>query len=379
MIGEHTPSRSWVVHSPWILLLFAVVVLTSLGLSAIYSASQSFQDSAYLILRKQIIWLGLSIVACMVVSRVNLDWLREHALLIYILTVLGLIVVLIPGIGIKVNGAQRWLGLGPVRIQVSEFAKLGLVFTLSHYLAVNQREIRCIWKGFLMPCILIGIVFALIMKEPDYGTAFLCALVGMTLLFLAGCRLRFLLPCIALGLAGFSAMVYHDPVRLRRVVSYLDVEANRADSSYQLYQGIMAFRAGGIEGVGLGQGRQQMSFLPEAHTDFIFAIIGEERGLIYTTGIVIVFLAIFLLLIFNAKRSPNLFHYCLITGGCLIIVFQALINVGVVTGCLPTKGMSLPFISYGGSNLMTMFILLGVFINIFRTWNKPAITEPREL
>jgi cell division protein FtsW len=351
----------------------------SLGLSAIYSASQSFQDSAYLILRKQIIWLILSLFACVFVSQINLDWLRKHALLIYLLSVLGLVLVLIPGIGIKVNGAQRWLGLGPIRIQVSEFAKLGLVFSLSHYLAVNQREIKSFWKGFLFPCILIGIVFALIMKEPDYGTAFLSALVGMTLLFLAGCRLRFLMPCVLAGIAAFSALVYHDPVRIRRVISFLNVEENRTDSSYQLYQGIMAFQAGGINGVGLGQGRQQMSFLPEAHTDFIFAVIGEERGILYTSGIVFIFLAIFLLLIFNAKRASNMFHYALITGGCLLIVCQALINIGVVTGCLPTKGMSLPFISYGGSNLMVMFILIGLFINIFRSWNKPAISKPLEL
>lgn len=379
MAQEHSHSKSWVVHSPWIPLAFAVIILISLGLSAIYSASQSFQDSAFLILRKQLIWLGLSFFACFFVTRIKLEWLRQYALLIYILSVIGLLVVLVPGIGIKVNGAQRWLGLGPVRLQVSEFAKIGLVFALSHYLAVNQRELGSFWKGFLFPCILIGIIFGLIMKQPDYGTAFLCALVGMTLLFLAGCKLRYLVPCILAGIIMFAALVYHDPVRLRRVVSYLNVEENRADSSYQLYQGIMAFRAGGVEGVGLGQGRQQMSFLPEAHTDFIFAIIGEEMGLIYTTGIVLVFLTIFLILIFNAKRSPNLFHYSLITGGCLMIVFQALINMGVVTGCLPTKGMSLPFISYGGSNLMVMFILFGLFINIFRSWNKPAIENPREL
>ena len=306
MPHEHSQSKSWVVHSPWIPLAFSIVVLVSLGLSAIYSASQSFQDSAFLILRKQIIWLGLSLVVCFVVAQIKLEWLRKYALVIYILSVIGLIIVLIPGIGIKVNGAQRWLGLGPIRLQVSEFAKIGLVFALSHYLAINQRDLGSFWKGFLFPCILIGVIFALIMKQPDFGTAFLCALVGMTLLFLAGCKLRYFIPCILAGLSLFAAMVYHDPVRLKRVISYLNVEENRADSSYQLYQGIMAFRAGGVDGVGLGQGRQQMSFLPEAHTDFIFAIIGEEMGLIYTTGIVFVFLTIFLLLIFRLmKQSQN--------------------------------------------------------------------------
>ena len=173
--------------------------------------------------------------------------------------------------------------------------------------------------------------------------------------------------------------MYHDPVRLQRITSFLDVEGNRSDSSYQLWQGILAFGAGGVQGVGLGAGRQQMSFLPEAHTDFIFAIVGEELGLVFTLGVVTLFMTLFFVGVLQLKRAPNLYQYLLVMGALLFLTLQALINIGVVTGCLPTKGMSLPFISYGGSNLVFMFVLTGIILNGFRAWELPVLRRQREL
>ena len=199
------------------------------------------------------------------------------------------------------------------------------------------------------------------------------------MLFLAGVRLKFLIPTALAALALFAVAIYNDPVRLQRITSFLDVEGNRDDTAYQLWQGILAFGAGGLHGVGLGEGRQQLSFLPEAHTDFIFAIVGEEGGLFFTSGVVLLFMTIFFIGVLQLKRAPDLYQYLLVMGALLFITLQALINIGVVTGCLPTKGMSLPFISYGGSNLVLMFVLIGIILNGFRSWEMPALRRQREL
>ena len=173
---------------------------------------------------------------------------------------------------------------------------------------------------------------------------------------------------------SFALILYSNRFKsgnlLSRITSFLDVESNRSDSGCQLWQGIIAFGVGGIEGVGLGSRQQQMSFLPEAHTDFIFSIIGEELGLFFSMGVALLFLALLILVLFQLKYAPNLYQYLLVLGSLLMIEFQALINMGVVIGCLPTKGMSLPFISYGGSNLVLMFILIGVILNCLCHWSK---------
>ncbi|MFP6854810.1 MAG: FtsW/RodA/SpoVE family cell cycle protein, partial [Opitutales bacterium] len=275
-------------------------------------------------------------------------------------------------------GAQRWLGIGPVRLQVSEFAKIGLVVAMAHYLGLNQREKTTFLKGFIIPCCLIGGICCLVLLQPDFGTTFLLGTVGALLLFQAGANLRYLIPSVILATGLFSTLVYLDPVRLRRITSFLDVEGNLNDGAYQLWQGILAFGAGGLTGVGLGRGRQQLFFLPEAHTDFIFAVIGEELGLV-SSCVVLLFLAMFVVVSWHARNAPRLFDFLLLQGSLFAVTLQALINVGVVTGCLPTKGMSLPFISYGGSNLVVTFIFVGFIINVMRSWNRPVLTAVREL
>ena len=199
------------------------------------------------------------------------------------------------------------------------------------------------------------------------------------MMFHSGTSLKWLLPVAGLALTAFSVLVYFDPVRLRRVTSFLDVEANAGDSAYQLWQGMLAFGVGGLNGVGLGMGRQQVHFLPEAHTDFIFPVIGEELGLFFTLTIVGCFLLLFSCVFLRLRQSPKLFEYLLAMGAILFVSLQAIINMGVVTGSMPTKGMSLPFISYGGSNLMVSFLLLGFVINVLRTMDSPKVLSPREI
>lgn len=356
-----------------------VISLTLLGLVILFSASQAMHSDATVLLRKQVIWLFVALLAGCFTFCIDLDRLRPYAYVLAAGSLLLLILVLIPGIGVRVNGAQRWMDFGFMRLQVSEVGKLGLLLVLAHYLTRYRRRLDSFVFGYVIPCAFVGVFCGLIMLEPDFGTAFLCGLVGGLLMFLGNVRLRFLIPTALVGIALFSLAVYLDPVRLQRVTSFLDVEGNRGDSAYQLWQGILAFGSGGIPGVGLGAGRQQLSFLPEAHTDFIFAVIGEELGLVFTAGVVVLFMTLYFVSILQLKHALNLYQYLLVVGSILFITLQVLINIGVVTGCLPTKGMSLPFISYGGSNLVCMFAFIGIILNGFQTWEMPTLIRGRDL
>ncbi len=361
------------------LLLACVFALVVLGLTILYSASRAAPAEAMNLLGRQVIWVGLAGVSCMVAAHLPLERLRSLSWLFFLGSMVLLVLVLIPGIGAEVNGSWRWIQFGPVNLQASEFSKIGLVFCLAHYLAHHQRHRKSFLRGFLVPMALIGAWSILILLQPDFGTAALCGVVGFTLLFLFGTRLRYLLPSVSLAGAAFSVLVYLDPVRRARILAFVDVEGNRSGSSYQLYQGLLAFASGGITGKGLGNGRQQMHYLPEAHTDFIFAIVGEELGLVTTLGTVGLYIVLFLVGLRLLSRAPNLHQFLLVQGALLLIIYQALINLGVVTGLLPTKGMSLPFVSYGGSNLVVMFFFIGILLNAHRNWSKPSWTRPREL
>ena len=365
------PARRTLTITPASVILVCVAALLAIGLAVLFSASSPIKGGPYAYLYKQLIFLALALGAGWVVARADLEQVRKFAWPAAGLALLGLGLVLLPHVGISVKGSRRWLGLGGMRMQVSEFAKLALVFSLAHYLALAQNRLADFWRGFALPVAWIGVFAGLILLEPDFGTAFLTGAIGMIMLFLAGARLKFLLPSIGVALTGFVVLVLHNPNRLRRITSFLDVEANRGDGAYQLWQAILAFASGGVDGVGLGNGRQQQAILPEAHTDFIFAILGEELGLLFTLLVVGLFITIFIAGLMHVRRAPNLFQFLLVTGCLLLICLQAIINLGVVTGMLPTKGMSLPFISAGGSNLLLMGLLVGVIINTQRTWERP--------
>jgi cell division protein FtsW len=359
--------------NPASLILFCVAALTILGVTILFSASVSFRQDPYFFLKRQIIWIGIALAVGLIVSRINLKWVRPMSWWIAGLLLIGLVIVLIPGIGVYVNGSRRWLDFGLMRFQVSEIAKVAMILSLAHYLGANQKLIPTFWRGFVLPCAWIALFCGLIIVEPDYGTAMLCGAIGFSMLLLAGVRLIYLIPSLLGGIGFLAVAIFYNPVRLARITSFLDIEGNRSDGAYQLWQAILAFGAGGVDGVGLGNGRQQMAFLPEAHTDFIFAIAGEELGLFFTLGTVLLFMVIFVAGIFHLRKAPNLFQYLLIAGCLLLLTLQALINLGVVTGCLPTKGMSLPFISYGGSNLILMAIVIGLIANTHILWRSPAL------
>jgi cell division protein FtsW len=342
-------------------ILVCVAFLCTLGLITVFSAKAAF-------FWKQVLGMGLGVGAGLVVSRLNLEYARRHVLVIAAAVVFLLLLVAVPGIGISVNGSRRWLGAGPVRFQISELAKVGLVFVLAHYLALNQSRMGDITRGFFIPLGIIGLAGGLIMLQPDFGTAALVGAVGVSMLFLAGARWSYIFTSVGLGVVGFTLAVLHNPNRLARFLAFLDVEGNKQGGTYQVYQSFLAFAAGGVDGVGLGQGRQQIYFLPEAHTDFIFAIVGEELGLVVTLFTVTAFALIFICGLIHLRRAPNLFQYLLVAGSLLFIDLQAVINIGVVTGRLPTKGMSMPFVSAGISNLVLMGMLVGLIVNTRRSW-----------
>lgn len=351
-------------------ILVCACALAVLGLMAVFSAT-AFRSSTFF--WKQILGLGLAAGAGFFVSRLDLEYCRRHVWLIAGGALLLLLLVAVPGIGISVNGSRRWLGAGPIRFQVSELAKLGVIFVLAHYLALNQSRMMEFKHGFLLPLGVIGTFAGVNMLQPDFGTTALVGAVGLVLLFLAGARWFYILVSAAGGIGFFTVAVMLNPNRLNRFLGFLDIEGNKQDQTFQLYQAILAIASGGVTGVGLGQGRQQVHYLPEAHTDFIFAIVGEELGLIATLGTVALFLTIFVCGLLHLRRAPNQFQYLLVAGCILIVALQSIVNLGVVTGCLPTKGMSMPFVSAGMSNLLLMGILIGVLVNTRRAWSRDHV------
>ncbi len=377
MASERTPDSplSRLIANPVAVIVVCAVGLTFLGLTILFSASISLKQDPYFYLDKQVVGVVAAGFLCFLTSRINLDYARRASPWIAGVALMLLVLVLIPHLGVSVKGSRRWLGYGSARLQVSEFAKLAMVFCLAHYLALNQTRIGDLKRGYLYPLGIIGAFAGLIILEPDFGTAALALSVGLILLFLSGAKWRYILPTIAISLAAFALLVANNPNRLRRFTAFMDVEGNKQGGTYQLYQSLEAFAAGGTSGAGLGQGRQQINFLPEAHTDFIFAVVGEELGMWVTLGVVGVFGIMFLAGLSHLRRAPNMFHFLLATGCLLLMCLQAIINLGVVTGMLPTKGMSLPFISAGLSNLLLMGLLIGILMNTQRTWGRASLPQ----
>lgn len=373
------PNRGRFSFNPAAVIVVCAIGLVFLGLTILFSATVSFRGGPYSYLAKQVVGVLMAFVTAFVVSRIDLEYARRHVWVFGGIVALLLVLVAIPGIGIEVKGSRRWLGFGPFRFQVSELGKIAMVFCLAHYLALNQTRIGEFKRGYVYPLGIIGIFAGLIILEPDFGTSALVCAVGGILLFLAGAKWRYVLPSAGIALAGFAVMVMHNENRLRRFLAFLDVEGNKQAGTYQLWQSLLAFAVGGTEGVGLGQGRQQLNFLPEAHTDFIFAVIGEELGLPFTLGVVAIFTLMFVAGFIHLRRAPNLFQYLLVTGTILLISLQAIINLGVVTGSLPTKGMSMPFISAGLSNLLLMGMLIGIILNTQRTWSRTGLGGRRAM
>jgi cell division protein FtsW len=315
----------------------------------------------------QLHWFLLGLICC--VAAACLDYRRLKRISPWLLgfSVLLLILVFAPVIGHASHGAHRWIsGPGLPQFQSSELAKLALILFLAAYGDRYQRQMAGFKKGLAIPGAVIALVLGLIFVEPDRGCTILLASVCGVMMIVAGVRLSYLVLPVALLIAGLAVSFLHDPMRMRRIMAWLHPDQNQGGAGYQAREAMIALGSGGWLGLGLGNGRQKLGFVPEHHTDFIFSIIGEELGLVVTMGVVLLFVVLAICGVLIARRSCDAFGLLLGTGLTFMIGLQAFINMGVVTSMLPNKGMPLPFISYGGSNLVLMMISVGLLISISR-------------
>jgi cell division protein FtsW len=358
------------------LILLTVGVIMLFSTSAMY-AKDRYGDAHYL-LKRQLAWLILGGIGCVMTASLPYVKLRGICVPLLVVALLLAAAVLIPGIGVKVGGARRWLSLGALRFQPSEFVKLALIVWLAHWLTMEKRRLDRFGRGFAIPMAVVGVALLLVLAEPDFGSTALLGSVAFAMMFCAGVRLRFLLPTVLAGAGGFLALMIHSPERSRRLLAFLDLEKYKQGAGYQVWQAILAFGSGGVNGLGLGNSRQKMFYLPEAHTDFIFPIIGEELGLVGTLAILACFGVLVACGFCVSLKASDLFGQYLGLGTVLLIALQALINIGVVTAWLPTKGLPLPFISFGGSNLLLNMICVGLLLSIFRHGLTETESEEQE-
>jgi cell division protein FtsW len=350
-------------------LVFCVASLLALGMVMLYSSSMAQVGTHYLVM--QLVWCGVGLVLCAAAASGDYRWLKKIAWPLLGLAVVLLVLVLVPHIGMKVKGARRWLGHGGIRLQPSELAKLALIIAVAYYGEYYQRQMPTWKRGILAPGLFIAVVLGLIFVEPDRGCTVLLASVSAMMLLIAGVQWKFMLPPVVAAALGLAVSLWHDPMRTKRIFGWLYLEEHKADVGYQAYQAMLALGAGGWTGLGLGNGRQKLGFVPEQHTDFILSIIGEELGLITTLLVVVAFVAILVCGIYIALHAADNFGLLLGSGVAFLIGLQAFINIGVVTSALPNKGLPLPFISYGGSNLLVMLTCVGLLLSIARRARAP--------
>jgi cell division protein FtsW len=340
-----------------------VLGLLALGLVMLYSLSP-LQDNLKIVTH-QLVAAGIGLVAAIVMAMIDYRRLRAWSWVLGLAAVALLVAVLIPGVGYKANGARRWFRLGSFQCQPSDFAKVALLVGLAHYGAWGEARMRTFRRGVVYPALAIGPVLVLLFAEPDWGTALLLGAVSAVVLLVAGVRWSYLLPPALLAAAFIGVLLAMNPMRSDRVHSWLHLEETKDAVGYQAWQARLALGVGGVTGVGLDHSRQKR-FVPEHRTDFIYAIIGEEFGLAGSAAVLTAFLVFFICGLFIASRAPDRFGLLLGTGISFLIGLQALINIGVVTGALPNKGLALPFVSYGGTNLIVMLFCTGILISIAR-------------
>jgi len=355
-------------------LVFCVTALLSLGLVMLYSSSMPEDGSRFV--KVQLLWAGLGFLACVATALVDYRLLKRIAVPLLVLSVILLALVFVPHVGIHRNGASRWLGYQKISLfQPSEVAKLALIIALAWYGERYQRQMSTWKRGVLIPGFLISVVLGLVFLEPDRGTTMLLASVSGTMLLVSGVRWRSILPPVFVGLVGMGISLSRDGMRSQRILGWWDLEKHKSGVGYQAYEAMLALGAGGWTGLGLGNSRQKLGFVPEHHTDFIFSIIGEELGLIATVLVIFAFIAIVVCGIYIAVQAPDNFGLLLGSGISFMIGLQAFINIGVVTSALPNKGLPLPFISYGGSNLLLMLTSIGLILGIARQAREPENAE----
>ncbi|CAM2745593.1 cell division protein ftsW [Legionella steigerwaltii] len=362
-------SRPISLYDKW--LISVVIGLLIIGLMMVASSSvmistKYFHQPFHFLIR-QACYLFAGLMIALIVIRTDSSFWERISMPMLLICLLLLLIVLIPGIGRTVNGSRRWLALGPIGIQVSELAKLTMIFYLSGYLVRQQKAVSNSILGFIKPMVILGVVSFLLLLEPDFGATVVISGTVMAMLFLAGVKLRYYIGLMFVVMAALAFLAVSSPYRVARLTAFLDPWADQYNSGYQLTQSLIAFGRGGWFGAGLGESIQKLLYLPEAHTDFLFAVLAEELGLI---GILMVMILYTILVIrgmtiaYNAYVQERLFASYTAYGLTFWLGLQAAINMGVNSGLLPTKGLTLPLMSYGGASMVINCVVIALLLRI---------------
>jgi len=355
------------------LFIAIVLILVTLGVLILASASSAKYDDASYFVKRQLKWLAFAFVAAAAVAKFDYRRYQKLAVPAAVVSVVLLVLVRIPGIGSYINGSWRWIKVGSIGFQPSEVAKVAVIMLFSWWLARNQRRIDELRLGIIYPTLMLGVFAGLLIIEPDYGTTMLIASVAMAMMFLGGSKVVPLFITGLIGLTGVVTLIFMDPERMGRILAFLDPQKYEKGEAWQLVNALRAFASGDVWGAGFGNSMQKYNYLPEAHTDFIFPIIGEELGLVAAMIVVLLYIVLFVLGMRIALNAKDDFGRLMAYGITLMITIQALINFAVVTGCVPTKGLALPFISYGGSSLVICGAMIGILVNIaYSTIKSPS-------
>ncbi|MFT6180020.1 MAG: cell division protein FtsW [Paracoccaceae bacterium] len=361
-----------------IFLCLAVGALITLSLVMLASASAKwdFTGDQYSHLLRQAIWLGIGVVVMGLMAILDYRLLEKFCWPLFGLVCIALMLCYIPGIGDDAKGENRWIVLPVIgRFQPSEPAKLIIMVALASWFSKFRAETKSFWRGFVIPCLILGGPLLLILFEWDMGTTAGLGAAGLIVLFVSGTRLRYLITSVIAAVGLFFVMVMSDPIRKERLTAFQDLDAHRLDKGLQQYLGIRAFGNGGIHGMGLGNGLVKQGNLPEHHTDFIFPVIGEELGVFVTLGVIFCFVVIFLIGLGISLQASDRFGSVLGIGVTSALVIPAMMNIGVTTASLPNTGLPLPFVSYGGSSLVFSLAMVGVLLSILRRSHFIDVTE----
>ncbi len=357
-----------------IILFIAVIAISLFGLLMIYSSSSIWAEykfgDALKYLKAQGLFLILGISLMIVVAKISYTYYLDKANIILLVCFFLLILVLIPGIGTIRNGSRSWFGIGSFGVQPSEFAKLGLIIFTAKYLSKNRKAIQDIKKGVIPILIVTIIAFGLIMLQPDFGTGVILVMSIVGLLFISGVKLSFFSKIGVLGLMGAVGLILAAPYRLQRIITFLDPWKDPLGSGFQTIQSLFAIGPGGLLGLGLGNSIQKHFYLPEPQTDFIFSIISEELGFLGVLIVASLFVTIILRGFIISMTTNDLFAKFLAFGITFQIAFQSLLNLMVVVGLIPVTGVTLPFISYGGSSLLITLLGIGILLNISKNIDR---------
>jgi cell division protein FtsW len=360
------------------ILFLAVLGLLVIGIVMLFSTSAYARDShgdVYFFIKRQAIWVGIGLVACIFAALMNYHFWQKTWWLWFAVALVALALCYIPHIGMRINGSRRWVGYGPITFQPSELAKIATILFLAAWFARREKPDGNVLSGFIIPLAIISMPAALVLGEVDLGTTALIAATAFVVMFIAGTNPLWLGGLAFAALGGLILIATQISERMGRLSAFLHPQNYKDDAGLQQMQALIAWGSGGIDGLGLGNGRQKMLYLPYAHTDFIFPIIGEELGLRFSLLVVFLFVVIIVCGIMIALHARDRFGLLLGCGIVSLIALQAAVNIGVTTSLLPNKGLPLPFISYGGSNLVACMFGIGVLVNIYRQ----GILEPTQV